>query len=128
MYSNNVSQISYTLVVLLIRSPLSLPNSMTQGHQVQILGIFSFNLYRSWYSTRNIWLLLRAMKQQSKGCQKLCCRHLIRDPGSQWPTFFCDRVGVLALVLPSMGNHHLRQWVSRWMVIIFFFFLIFIYI
>lgn len=96
---------------------------MTQGYQVQILRIFSFNLYQSWSSTGNIWLLLRAMKQQSWGCQKHCCRHLIKDPGSQLPIFFWGCVGVLALVLPSMGNHHHRQWFSRWIVKIFFIFI-----
>lgn len=100
---------------------------MTQGYQVQILRIFSFNLYQSWSSTGNIWLLLRAMKQQSWGCQKHCCRHLIKDPGSQLPIFFWGCVGVLALVLPSMGNHHHRQWFSRWIVKIFFIFIFIFY-
>ncbi len=101
---------------------------MTQGYQVQILGIFSFNLYQYWFNTRNIWRLLRAMKQQSRGCQTHCYPHLIRDPGSQLPTFFWDCVGVLALALPSMGNHHHHhQWFSRWIVIFLFYFIIMIF-
>ena len=107
------------LVIFLIRSPLLLLISMIQEYRVQILGIFFFSLYLSWFSTGSIWLLLRAMRQPPKGCQRHYCYYLITDLGSQWQTYFCDYARVLDLVFQRMENHHHHRFFSKYVTTFF---------